>query len=127
MIKLSDRSNLLLGCILMLLAFPILYHFFAAPETVTCRDPDRLVREQFLPSVRSFEFDPQKRDRLINGSTGTVELPGVWSQNAKYKLARSYDLTDYYIIPIGHFTNIFPEDTIEDALARSHRCYRPLP
>jgi hypothetical protein len=42
-----------------------------------------------------------------------VELPGFWNQRAKYKIARSYDLTDYYIIPVGNFTNIFPADRIE--------------
>ncbi|MBW2291813.1 MAG: hypothetical protein JRG94_05830 [Deltaproteobacteria bacterium] len=113
MIKLSDRYTLTLSCALMLLSLPVLYHFFAAPETVTCRDPDRLVGERLLPSVLEFETVPQHRDLLINGSTGTVELPGQWNRKASYRISRSYDLDSYYFIPVNNFTNMFPEDQIE--------------
>lgn len=113
MIKLSDRYAFTLSCALTLLSLPVLYPFFAAPVTITCRDPDRLVGERFLPSVLAFETLPQKRDLLINGSTGTVELPGKWSKKANYRISRSYDLDAYYFVPIDNFTNMFPEDQIE--------------
>ena len=113
MIGLSEKYAPALSCALAILALPVVYHYLAQPVTVTCRDPDRLINEQFLPSVQSFEALPQKRERLINGSVGTVALAGTWNQDAKYRISRTYDLADYYFVPIDNFTNMFPEDRTE--------------
>ena len=113
MIQISDRYAILLSCVLTLLSLPVLYHFYAKPETVTCRDPNRLITERFLPSVQEFETVPRKRELLINGSTGTVKLPGEWKMDSKYRISRSYNLADYYFVPIDNFTNMFPEDFLE--------------
>ena len=113
MIPLSDRYSIVLGCAAALLSVHVLYHFLANPIAVSCKDPETLINEQFLPSVVDFKTVPWKRNLLINGSKGNVELPGVWKGDTSFRISRTYNLSDYYFVPIDNFTNMFPDDLVE--------------
>lgn len=110
MIPLSDRLVLVVCMALALCSVPVLYHFVAAPIAVSCNDPKQLVEEKFLSSIHEFHTVPFRKQLMIDGSAGTLELPGHWNQKPRYRVARTYNVDGYYFLPLDNFTNMFPED-----------------
>jgi len=110
MIPLSKRLVLVVCMALVLCSVPVLYHFVAAPMAVSCNDPKQLVEEKFLPSIDEFHIVPFRKQLMIDGSAGTLDLPGPWNQKPRYRIARTYNVDGYYFLPLDNFTNMFPED-----------------
>lgn len=113
MIRLGTRQTFVLTFLLLVMAAPGLYHFALDSHATSCRNPEKLVGENFLPSALNVKTLPWVRHHLIDGAVGQFELPGKWSRKLSYRISRTYNLNAYYFVPIDNFTNMMPEDELE--------------
>jgi hypothetical protein len=118
MIPLSDRHALPVIVAMFLLAIPIGYQALLRPRVDDCASPARLREPDLFPFSTRDDDPPGRPPRYaIEGGQGELLIDRPWTMRPRWRLERSYDLTELHFEPRS-FSNFFPERTVE-TLVRS--------
>lgn len=111
MIPVSGRHALPAILALCVLAIPTGYHSLLRPRVDDCADPARLRAPDFLPGSAGVNPHQRRGPReMISWSDGELATDRPWIQSPRWRIARAYDLANFYFDPPGLFSRVYPED-----------------
>jgi hypothetical protein len=113
MIRISSPLVIPLTIAMILFSIPVTYHSLTKPMVITCKNPEATLEENFMPDVIKLKPATSELHGFIDGTIGTLTLPGAWDVPPRFRTTRTYDLYRYYFVPMDNFTNLFPEDRVE--------------